>query len=151
MGALVGVLPGSVSARATVPGEVHTDLLRAGIIPEPFAGFNELGLRWVALDNWTFSRQFTAPAVALDPTLASTRLVFDGLDTVANITLNGRVLGTSANSFVLWQAELPAGLLRPGTDANELVVRFTCAQCYGQAAAAAYPVPLREFRANRYS
>jgi hypothetical protein len=148
---------GSVTANATVPGQVHTDLFAAGLIPEPFAGFNELDLRWVALENWTFSRRFTAPAAALassDGNVAaawSAQLVFDGLDTIANVTLNGRLLGISVNSFVRWQASLPAGLLHAGDDANELVVRFTCAQAYGQTAAAAYPVPLREFRANRYS
>ena len=35
--------------------------------------------------------------------------------------------------------------------ANELQVAFTCAQCYGQTKAAQFPVPLHEFRANRYS
>lgn len=144
---------GSITANATVPGVVHTDLLSASIIPEPYAGFNELALHWVALENWTFSRTFTAPAAALTSSSSSNsvRLVFDGLDTVANITLNGRMLGRSINSFLKWQTMLPPGLLRAGTNTNELLVAFTCAQCYGQTQAAAFPVPLREFRANRYS
>ena len=41
---------GSVSAPAMVPGVVHTDLLRAGLIPEPLADFNELALLWIAPD-----------------------------------------------------------------------------------------------------
>ena len=95
---------GSITANATVPGVVHTDLLSASIIPEPYAGFNELALHWVALENWTFSRTFTAPAAALTSSSSSNsvRLVFDGLDTVANITLNGRMLGRSINSFLKW-------------------------------------------------
>ena len=141
---------GSVAANATVPGVVHTDLLAAGLVPEPFAGFNELALRWVALENWTYSRAFTAPAAALAAG-ASVFLEFDGLDTVANISLNGRPLGLSVNAFVRWQVRLPSDLLRGGDGANELAVAFTCAQCYGQTAAALFPVPLHEFRANRYS
>ena len=137
----------SVCAPATVPGVVHTDLLAAGVIPEPFAEFNELSLRWVALENWTFSRNFTAP---LNDGAVST-LIFDGLDTVANVTLNGHLLGQAANSFVRWRFALPPGLLRDGDGANLLQVSFTCAQCAGQALAYAFPVPLHEFRANRYS
>ena len=141
---------GSIVANASVPGVVHTDLLAAGVIPEPMAGFNELALRWVALENWTYSRAFTAPAASLSAG-ASSFLVFDGLDTIANVSLNGRHLGLSTSAFVRWRARLPAGLLRDGAGANELSVSFTCAQCYGQTAAAAFPVPLAEYHAYRYS
>ena len=44
---------------ATVPGVVHTDLLRAGVIDEPFYGDNPDLLRWVALSDWTYERNFT--------------------------------------------------------------------------------------------
>ena len=129
-----------------MPGVVHTDLLAAGIIGEPFAEFNELVQHWVALENWTYSRTFS-----FNTTSSSSTLVFDGLDTYANITLNGHHLGVAENAFLRWQTLVPPGLLRPGEDANELVVSFTNPQAVGQTAAAAYPIPLREFRANRYS
>lgn len=138
---------GSVVVNATVPGVIHTDLLAAGIITEPFAAFNELKQRWVALDNWTYNRHFTSPSTAY----SSARIVFEGLDTIANVSLNGHLIGTSNNAFLRWSADVPQDLLRHGENANEITVTFTCAQCYGQAAAAAYPVPLREFRANRFS
>ena len=137
---------GSVYAPAVVPGEVHTALLNAGVIPEPYFQFNELALKWVALDNWTFSRKFSAPATAPN---ASTFLQFDGLDTIASVRVNGELVGTSVNSFARWEVDLPAGLLKDGVDTNTISVAFTCAQCAGQDAAAKYPVPLREFRANR--
>ena len=126
----------SVCAPATVPGEVHTDLLAAGMIPEPFAEFNELSLRWVALENWTFSRNFTVlPAVLSGSGATVSTLIFDGLDTFANVTLNGHTLGQAANAFVRWEFVLPSGLLRAGDRANHLQVSFTCAQCAGQALA----------------
>eukprot|EP01047_Picozoa_sp_COSAG01_P001850 COSAG01_NODE_45_length_32100_cov_28.037218_27_plen_1119_part_00 len=140
----------SLCAPATVPGEAHTDLLAAGLIPEPFAEFNELSLRWVALENWTFSRNFTAEPPAAGYGTVST-LIFDGLDTVANVTLNGYTLGQAGNAFVRWEFELPSGLLRIGDGANHLQVSFICAQSAGQTLAYQFPVPLREFRANRYS
>ena len=138
---------GSVSAPSTVPGVVHTDLLSAGIIPEPFAEYNELALRWVALENWTFSRMFSFDGTAS----GSSTLVFDGLDTYADITLNNHSMGSSSNAFLRLELPVPVGLLRSGDNANELSVRFTNPQAVGQTAAADYPVPLREFRANRYS
>ena len=130
---------GSVVAPATVPGVVHTDLLAAGIIGEPYAGFNELSLRWVALDNWTFSRLFTVNDSFANGRTSNT-LIFDGLDTHANISLNEVHLGVSSNSFLRWQMTLPNNLLRVGKDANHLAVSFTNAQSIGQTAAAAYPV-----------
>ena len=130
---------GSVVAPATVPGVVHTDLLAAGIIGEPYSGFNELLLRWVALDNWTFSRSFTVNRSFLDKR-TSNALIFDGLDTHANISLNGVYLGISNNSFLRWQTVLPDDILRAGENANDLVVSFTNPQSIGQTAAAAYPV-----------
>ena len=138
----------SVSCAATVPGVVHTDLLAAGLIPEPFAEFNELALRWVALENWTYARRFSV----LDSKASThTHLIFEGIDTYANISLNGHHLGTAENAFLRWQKAVPPGLLRLGVDANELVVSFTNPQAVGQSAAAAFPIPLHEFRANRYS
>eukprot|EP01043_Picozoa_sp_COSAG02_P016126 COSAG02_NODE_703_length_18313_cov_58.533652_9_plen_504_part_00 len=139
---------GTVCVPSTVPGVVHTDLLAAGVIPEPFAQFNELVLRWVALDNWTFSRKFS---YQYSERTSSATLVFDGLDTFANVTLNNVTLGQSSNAFLRFEFPVPAGLLRSGVDSNELTVSFTNPEAVGQTAAAQYPVPLREFRANRYS
>lgn len=158
----------SVVANATVPGVVHIDLLHAGIISEPYNGYNELLLRWVALDNWTFTRTFTATQQMLQGT---SYLQFDGtsceidslfgvacpalmnhilgLDTIATVTLNGRFIGNSTNAFVRWEAPLPSAVLKPGIDENTISVSFQCAQCVGQTLAAQYPIPLREFKANR--
>ena len=38
---------GSARIPAVVPGCVHTDLLRAGRIPDPFWGTNEAALQWI--------------------------------------------------------------------------------------------------------
>ena len=44
---------------AVVPGCVHTDLRRAGKIPDPFWGTNELQLQWIEERNWEYRTQFT--------------------------------------------------------------------------------------------
>ena len=47
---------------ATVPGCVHTDLLRAGRIPDPFYGNNELSLQWIEARDWEYRAFFKVPA-----------------------------------------------------------------------------------------
>ncbi|MFB6718938.1 glycoside hydrolase family 2 protein [Kribbella sp. NPDC056345] len=79
---------------AQVPGSVHTDLLAAGIIPDPYLDANEAELRWMFGVDWQYRRP-----LALRPAVLGERveLVFDGLDTVATVTLGGAELGRTAN------------------------------------------------------
>src|SRR5215210_9330166 len=44
---------------ATVPGEVHVDLLAAGLIPDPFDGDNEAALAWIGRTDWAYRTTFT--------------------------------------------------------------------------------------------
>ncbi len=93
--AVRGPVPATVAGRtvpATVPGSVHLDLLDAGLIEDPFAGCVEAGLTWMHRTHWRYTLDFTA-----EPARDRADLVFDGLDTVATVRLNGRVLGRTAN------------------------------------------------------
>ncbi|HEX9018079.1 MAG TPA: glycoside hydrolase family 2 protein, partial [Anaerolineaceae bacterium] len=65
---------------AQVPGGVHTDLLAAGLIPDPFVGDNELRVQWVAESDWDYTRSFTPSAAMLQE--ERVYLVCDGLDTL---------------------------------------------------------------------
>ncbi|MEU0598984.1 glycoside hydrolase family 2 protein [Streptomyces sp. NPDC006393] len=81
---------------ATVPGCVHTDLLAAGVIPDPYLGRNEQQVAWVGHRAWTYTRDLAADDTA--PGFHErTDLVFDGLDTAAVITVDGRELGRTRN------------------------------------------------------
>ncbi|GAA4965931.1 glycoside hydrolase family 2 protein [Actinoplanes utahensis] len=82
-----------VDLPAEVPGCVHTDLLAAGRIPDPFFGDNEHAVAWVGRQDWTYQRDLTWDGPAHD----RIDLVFDGLDTVARVELGGRVLGETRN------------------------------------------------------
>ncbi|MFD3333915.1 glycoside hydrolase family 2 protein [Streptomyces sp. NPDC058700] len=77
---------------ATVPGCVHTDLLDAGVIPDPFIGRNETEIAWVGRRAWSYATE-----LAHDSGHERTDLVFDGLDTAAEVLLAGRSLGTTRN------------------------------------------------------
>lgn len=103
---------------AIVPGCVHTDLLRAGRIPDPFDGDNEAATQWIGDTVWRYRRTFEWSGTG---THDRHDLVAEGLDTLATIELNGIVVATTANQHRAYR--FPVGhLLRPG--ANELVVTF---------------------------
>src|SRR5687767_3789392 len=70
---------------ARVPGCVHTDLLRANLIPDPYAGRNEHELQWIGHTDWQYRTTFVADENLF--THERIDLVFDGLDTVATISL----------------------------------------------------------------
>ncbi|MFZ5495357.1 MAG: beta-mannosidase [Verrucomicrobiota bacterium] len=110
---------------AVVPGCVHTDLQRAGRIPDPFWGRNELGLQWIEECDWEYRAIFTVPERLLAEEVIE--LVSDGLDTVATVRLNGRILGRTENMFISHRWPVKARL-RPGR--NELTVRFGSAMGY---------------------
>jgi beta-mannosidase len=92
---------------ATVPGEVHLDLERHGILPDRHVGLGHLAGRWVEQCRWRYDRTFTAPASAVG---AKAWLVFEGLDHHAVIRLNGQEVGRHANSFRPCRIEIGAKL-----------------------------------------
>lgn len=104
---------------ATVPGGVHTDLLALDMIPDPFVADNELRVMWVAESDWEYRRTFTLDAALLEQ--ANVMLVCDGLDTIADVYLNGANLGHADNMFRRWEWDVK-GLLRQGE--NELRMVF---------------------------
>ena len=104
---------------AAVPGCVHTDLLAAGIIEDPFYRANEDSARWVEILSWEYSRRFSLPAEVLSEDRVD--LVFEGLDTHATAYLNGEPVLLAENMFREYRVSC-GGFLRAGE--NELRVIF---------------------------
>ncbi len=105
--------------KAMVPGCVHTDLMAAGLIPDPFDRDNELKVQWVDKEDWEYRKIFE-----VDPTILkreSVELVCLGLDTFARLTLNGKPVGGSDNMFRAYRFDVRS-LLVPGR--NELSIVF---------------------------
>ena len=71
---------------AQVPGVVHTDLLRQGLIDDPYVGLNERKVQWVDKEDWVYEMTFRADKAILDKDHID--LCFDGLDTYADVFLN---------------------------------------------------------------
>ncbi|MGW0789076.1 glycoside hydrolase family 2 protein [Streptomyces sp. NPDC002911] len=111
---------------ATVPGCVHTDLLAAGLIDDPYLDDNEKRLAWIGRTDWTYRTAFAWSA----DEHAFTDLCFDGLDTVATILVNGTEVGSTANQHRSYRFPVRQ-LLREGL--NTLDVRFTAPYTYAEA------------------
>ncbi len=108
---------------ATVPGTVHTDLLAAGRIPDPFLGVNETQVQWVAERDWAWSRSFHVPDELL--VRGRVELVFEGIDTVATVLLNGEEIARSDNMYIPLRVDVK-GVLCAGE--NRLEVRIDSPQ-----------------------
>ena len=81
---------------ATVPGGVHEALLAAGRIADPYFDRNEDAVRWIEERDWWYRTSLLATP---SPAAGRTLLVCHGLDTVADLWLDGRPLGHSENMF----------------------------------------------------
>ncbi|WP_406077101.1 glycoside hydrolase family 2 protein [Micromonospora sp. NBC_00858] len=125
-GAQVPAEIAGLTVQATVPGCVHTDLLDAGLIPDPYLDDNELALAWIGRTDWSYRTSFRRPAGDHD----RVDLVCAGLDTVATVTVNGVEVGRTENMHRGYRFDVRA-LLRDGD--NDLVVAFDSAYRYAEA------------------
>ncbi|WP_404424798.1 glycosyl hydrolase 2 galactose-binding domain-containing protein [Nibricoccus sp. IMCC34717] len=110
---------------ARVPGCVHTDLLHHKLIPNPYHATDELRVQWIEHRDWEYQTTFDAPEHILDE--AAIALVSDGLDTIATVTLNGKVIGRTDNMFAGHRWDVKRLLRRKG---NRLHIRFDSARRY---------------------
>ncbi|MEU4242034.1 glycoside hydrolase family 2 protein [Actinoplanes sp. NPDC026619] len=130
---------------ADVPGCVHTALLAAGRIEDPYLDENETKLAWIGRTTWEYTTTFT-------PGLGAPRidLVCAGLDTVATIELNGSPIGRTANMHRGYRFSVQ-DLLRDGS--NSLKIKFDSPYVYAEQERArlgdrpnAYPEPFNFIR-----
>jgi beta-mannosidase len=118
---------GAAPLTATVPGTIHTDLLAAGLIPDPYQGMHELGLAWLHRSAWLYERTLTTAPAGPDERVD---LVFDGLDTVATVSLGDVELGSTANMHRSYRFDIRELV---GETAQPLSVRFDSALEYAEA------------------
>ncbi len=108
----------SVYYEATVPGVVQMDLIRHGVLPDPFYGTNEDSIQWVEREDWIYELTFDLPNFDRSKNY---ELVFEGLDTYAEITFNGEKILEANNMYRRWRVDV-ARLLR--LEQNHLVIYF---------------------------
>jgi len=93
---------------ATVPGDVHLDLLANKKIPDPFFRDNESKLQWIQDASWEYRLNFDVTAALLART--NVDLVFDGLDAASEVYLNGVQVLAANDSFRIWRVPAKAHL-----------------------------------------
>lgn len=104
---------------ATVPGCVHTDLLKNGKIEDPFYRLNEHNLQWIDKVNWEYKTTFIIDEVTL--TRDRVALDFKGLDTYADVFVNGTQVLSADNMFREWMVDVKSQLI---AGSNELRILF---------------------------
>ena len=104
---------------ATIPGSVYSCLLENKLMPDPYWRDNELDALKLMENDFLFTEHF----VPEKEVLSSDRVIlkFDGIDTIADITLNGTFLGHTENMHRSFEFDVKE-LLKEGE--NELTVKF---------------------------
>ncbi len=134
---------GGTHITAQVPGNVELDLHRAGLEPDPFYAENLYRFRKYEFYSWLFRRSFAAPAQNGSRWV----LVFEGINTFAEIFLNGVRVGESDNFFIAHEFDV-TGYLRWG---EENILEVCIRSAVNEARRLDYPALVRqdEFAALR--
>jgi len=121
----------------TVPGDVHSALLDAKLIPDPYFGRNELEVQWVGRTNWVVERTFEVPEALLAKRSVCLRL--EHVDTFCDISINGRKVGETGNRFRRYEFEVKPFLKR---GQNTITALFRSAELISEEKARSLPFPL---------
>ena len=123
---------------ARVPGTVHTDLLALGKIPDPLVGNNAEAGQWVEEQAWEYRTSFELTAA--ESNYPKIDLLFAGLDTYAEVLLNGRPVLAANNMFRQWRLAAK-DLLVPGKNTLRVVFTPPAKASMEQAMALGYALP----------
>ncbi len=116
-------LPNSIPA--TVPGNIHLDLMAAQLITDPYLDVNEISQDWIGRSAWRYRLPFDWEGEDAERVDLSCL----GLDTAARLELNGSLLGETRNMHRNYRFDI-ADHLKSGR--NELIVDFQSAYEHGE-------------------
>ena len=116
---LIGDTLNIQSLPVAVPSVVQQGLYEAGLIPHPYEGIVENELLWISDHPWTYTLDFDVDYKVLKKEVVE--LVFEGIDTYAEVLLNGQKLFDANNQFRIWKQDVKP-LLKPKD--NHLEVLF---------------------------
>ena len=106
---------GKHKADYQLPGDVHSSLIAAGVIPDPYVGRNEYDVRWVAEQDWIASHEFEWAGEG------EWHLDVDYLDTVTEIKINNQSVLKADNCFRRYKPDVSKALKR---GKNKIEIRF---------------------------
>ncbi len=136
----LATLSGEHAAAMAVPGDVHSALLAAGIIADPYAGRNELDARWVAEADWAMERTFLVQPEMLE---AAWYLDIGSIDTVASVYVNGVLVQDTDNCFRRYRPDVTEAL-KAGENTIRVVIHSAIAAGAARQAEQPFFVPWHE-------
>ena len=110
------------SSVTSFPSVVQAELIAKKLIPDPYIGENERVIQWVGQCDWEYRTSFETPNGQDE----CVDLVFEGLDTFATVSLNGREILSSDNQFLPARVSVK-DLLQEAGEQNELAILFRSA------------------------
>lgn len=132
-----------IAVPIALPGDVHSALLAAGVIPDPYFADNEERVMWVNQTPWRVERSFHASA---SDTAGHLTLTLAEIDCVACVRLNGEVVAETDNAFLRHDIDV-TGKVREGE--NTLAIDFAVARDVAKARFAAHPFPIPYHAGNQ--
>ena len=111
--------------KASVPGCIHTDLLENGLIEDPYYRDNETIQMWIGETDWSYERTFSVNGEIMSK--ENIKLICYGLDTFAEIKINGNTIAKTDNAFRTWEFDLKK-YLKSGE--NHILIYFQSTYLY---------------------
>lgn len=115
---------------AQFPTVAHIDLLHHGLIPDPYIDDNETKCLWVNEADWTY-RTSEVPKADFRSSNEHAVLVFDGLDTVVDVFMNGHHILTSKNMHIQHEVDVTE-ILSQAEGKSVLELRFKNAPAFAR-------------------
>jgi beta-mannosidase len=126
----------SIEVDYRVPGDVHSTLIAAGVIPDPYMGTNELEVRWVADEEWVATTRFAVEKIEA----GAYYLDIDYLDTIADVSVNGVHVLHAENCFRRYKPDVTKAL-KPGENVVEVTFHSTTKAANEKQAAQPFYIP----------
>ena len=116
----------NINMQVDVPSVVQQSLYENGLIPHPYLGTVENQLLWISDHPWNYCLHFDVEKELFEKQVVE--LVFEGIDTYANVRLNGEDLFFADNQFRMWK-QWVRGLLKEKDNLLEVTfIRYDSTQ-----------------------
>ena len=112
--------PGNGWYSAVMPRQIQDILYEKGLIPDPHFGKNAAKYTWVFEKDWIYATRFPSPKNS-----GSVFLCFDGIDTRADIFLNGHFVASCSDMFKRYRFQVNSFLRKEGSPNLITVVNYS--------------------------
>ncbi len=120
----------------SVPADNYTSLYELGVIPDPFYRDNENTIEWIGREDWSFTKDFEMTEE--DLSFSRVLLRAKALDTLAEVYVNGILVGNACNAHLLHEFDVKQVL---SVGRNTVYVKFSAPTAYAESMQKASPLP----------